>query len=98
MNEHVSLIRWIGKTIRRFTGWLYTLRHIFVALFVLGNSGLIFHTIYGLPIDLLTLFNVRDYEQINANFLINAPYFMLGVFIVMSSIFFFKQKTAYEIE
>ena len=98
MKEHVSLIRWIGNIIRRFTKWLYTLRHIFVALFVLGNSGLIFHTIYGLPIDLLTLFNVRDYEQINASFLINAPYFMLGVFIVMSSVgLFFRARISWMI-
>ena len=98
MKEHVSLIRWIGNIIRRFTKWLYTLRHIFVALFVLGNSGLIFHTIYGLPIALLTLFNVRDYEQINASFLINAPYFMLGVFIVMSSVgLFFRARISWMI-
>ena len=98
MREHVSLIRWMGKIIRRFTEWLYTLRHIFVALFVLGNSGLIFHTIYGLPIDLLSLFNVRNYEQINANFLINAPYFMLGVFIVLSSLgLFFRARISWMI-
>lgn len=98
MKEHVSLIRWVGKTIRRFTEWLYTLRHIFVALFVLGNSGLIFHTVYGLPIDLYTLFNVRNYEQINASFLTNAPYFMLGVFIVMSSFgLFFRARISWMI-
>lgn len=98
MREHVSLIRWMGKIIRRFTEWLYTLRHIFVALFVLGNSGLIFHTIYGLPIDLLSLFNVRNYEQINASFLINAPYFMLGVFIVLSSLgLFFRARISWMI-
>ncbi len=98
MKEHVSLIRWMGRTIRRFTEWLYTLRHIFVALFVLGNSGLIFHTIYGLPIDLFSLFNVRNYEQINASFLINAPYFMLGVFIVMSSFgLFFRARISWMI-
>ncbi|WP_305809717.1 hypothetical protein [Photobacterium kishitanii] len=91
MKEHYSFIHWMANTIRRFTKWLYTLRHIFVALFVLGNSGLIFHTIYGLPIDLFTLFNVRDYEQINTSFLTNAPYFMLGVFIVMSSVGLFLE-------
>ncbi|CEO38215.1 voltage-gated potassium channel protein [Photobacterium kishitanii] len=98
MKEHYSFIHWMANTIRRFTKWLYTLRHIFVALFVLGNSGLIFHTIYGLPIDLFTLFNVRDYEQINTSFLTNAPYFMLGVFIVMSSVgLFFRARISWMI-
>nr|WP_235004360.1 voltage-gated potassium channel protein [Photobacterium malacitanum] len=94
----MSWIRWMGQTIRRFTEWLYTLRHIFVAVFVLGNSGLIFHTIYGLPINLLTLFNVRNYAQINVSFLTNAPYFMLGVFIVMSSVgLFFRARISWMI-
>lgn len=98
MKEHHSFTHWMANTIRRFTKWLYTLRHIFVALFVLGNSGLIFHTIYGLPIDLFTLFNVRDYEQINTSFLTNAPYFMLGVFIVMSSFgLFFRARISWMI-
>lgn len=98
MKEGFSLLRWIGRTLRRFALWLYSIRHIFVALFVLANSGLIFHTIYGLPVDVIAIFNVKNYEQINHTFLTNAPYFMLGVFIALSSIgLFFRARISWMI-
>ncbi|HIF9185413.1 TPA: voltage-gated potassium channel protein [Photobacterium damselae] len=77
---------------------LYAIRHIFIALLVLGNSAFILHVIYGLPIDLVSIFNVKNYEDLNLTFLINAPYFMLGVFIAMSTIgLFFRARISWVI-
>ncbi|MHA7000307.1 voltage-gated potassium channel protein [Aeromonas schubertii] len=66
-------------------GW-QSLRHGMVALAVLLNGLLIFRTIYGMPVDLQDIFHLRTLTGLDLSLLINGPWFMLGVFLVLSTL------------
>lgn len=71
-------------------------RHYLAALAVFFNGILIFKTVYGLPIDLLSVFNVSNFSEENLALLTNAPWFMLGVLLVLNSLgLMFKARTAW---
>lgn len=63
-----------------------TLRHDILALAVFLNGLLIFKTIYGMSVNLLDIFHIKAFSELDLSLLANAPLFMLGVFLVLNSI------------
>lgn len=63
--------------------WLST-RHDIGAIAVLLNGLLIFKTIYRMPIDLFDIFKIKSFSGLELSLLANAPWFMLGVFLVLN--------------
>lgn len=75
-----------------------TLRHDILALAVLLNGLLIFKTIYGMSVNLLDIFHIKAFSELDLSLLANAPLFMLGVFLVLNSIgLLFRAKLAWAI-
>lgn len=71
-----------------------TLRHDILALAVFLNGLLIFKTIYGMSVNLLDIFHIKAFSELDLSLLANAPLFMLGVFLVLNSIgLLFRAKT-----
>ena len=62
-----------------------TLRHDILALAVFLNGLLIFKTIYGMSVNLLDIFHIKAFSELDLSLLANAPLFMLGVFLVLNS-------------
>ncbi|MGL5006591.1 MAG: voltage-gated potassium channel protein [Plesiomonas sp.] len=63
--------------------WLRA-RHGIAAIAVLLNGLLIFKTIYKLPISLFDIFKINSVSGIDFSLLANAPWFMLGIFLVLN--------------
>ncbi|MGL6002289.1 MAG: voltage-gated potassium channel protein [Plesiomonas sp.] len=59
-------------------------RHGIAAIVVLLNGLLIFKTIYKLPISLFDIFKINSVSGIDFSLLANAPWFMLGIFLVLN--------------
>lgn len=75
-----------------------TLRHDILALAVFLNGLLIFKTIYGMSVNLLDIFHIKAFSELDLSLLANAPLFMLGVFLVLNSIgLLFRAKLAWAI-
>ncbi|MCL8361717.1 ion channel, partial [Escherichia coli] len=75
-----------------------TLRHDILALAVLLNGVLMFKTIYGMSVNLLDIFHIKAFSELDLSLLANAPLFMLGVFLVLNSIgLLFRAKLAWAI-
>ena len=54
-----------------------TLRHDILALAVFLNGLLIFKTIYGMSVNLLDIFHIKAFSELDLSLLANAPLFML---------------------
>ncbi|WP_256260856.1 voltage-gated potassium channel protein [Shewanella sp. NIFS-20-20] len=63
-----------------------SVRHNLVAIAVLLNGLLIFKTVYGMSGNVFELFHISNFSEANIASLTNAPWFMLGVFLVINSI------------
>lgn len=48
------------------------------------NGLLIFKTIYGMSVNLLDIFHIKAFSELDLSLLANAPLFMLGVFLVLN--------------
>ncbi len=74
-----------------------TLRHDILALAVFKWVAY-FKTIYGMSVNLLDIFHIKAFSELDLSLLANAPLFMLGVFLVLNSIgLLFRAKLAWAI-
>ena len=65
--------------------WLHQ-RHKLGAIMVLVNGLLIFKTVYGMSTQLSSVLHISHFPDVDLTVLTNAPWFMLGVFLVFNSI------------
>lgn len=57
-----------------------------------------FKTIYGMSVNLLDIFHIKAFSELDLSLLANAPLFMLGVFLVLNSIgLLFRAKLVWAI-
>ncbi len=71
-------------------------RYKLAAILVLLNSGLIFKTVYGMSDDILHVLYISNFSNIDFVALTNAPWFMLGFFLLINSIgLFFRARIAW---
>nr|WP_244275950.1 voltage-gated potassium channel protein [Enterovibrio norvegicus] len=79
MNIHLQM--WS----RLVSSWRY-LRHFLVAVAVFFNGLLILRSVWGQPIDLIELFNIKSFTNINWADAVNGPWLLLGVFLMFNAI------------
>lgn len=93
MVTEVSVSHWTTFKQTATKLWV-TLRHDILTLAVFLNGLLIFKTIYGMSFNLLDIFHIKAFSELDLSLLANAPLFMLGVFLVLNSIgLLFRQSS-----
>jgi len=71
-------------------------RYKLAAILVLLNSVLIFHAVYGMSDDIFYALYISNFSNIDFVALTNAPWFMLGFFLLINSIgLFFRARIAW---
>ncbi|MGL4474576.1 MAG: voltage-gated potassium channel protein [Shewanella sp.] len=72
--------------IKKAINFWIAIRHNLVALAVLLNGLLIFKTVYGTSSNIIELLHIANFSEASITALTNAPWFMLGVFLVLNSV------------
>lgn len=85
-NEEGPYLSSIANVRRGIARLWKMLSPVLIMLLVMSNGGLIFKTVYGLPVGLFSLFLIKNFNEADLQQLTNAPWFMLGVFTVFTSL------------
>lgn len=65
--------------------WM-SLRHVLVAALVFINGLLIFLSVWGKTVDLIELFHIKSFTNIDWSTIANGPWFLLGLFLMLNAV------------
>ncbi|SKA51578.1 voltage-gated potassium channel protein [Enterovibrio nigricans] len=91
-------MKWHKAKWDKFLSLLLYLRHILIAGLVFLNGVVIFRAVWGQKLDLIALFNIKNFANIDWAHAANGPWLLLGAFLMLNALgLLFRARVAWAV-